>query len=61
MEKVLHGGKGIRENRPGLTFLSSAKYECICNKLELIPGYRTDHSAITLEVCFRQSERWKGY
>ena len=28
---------------------------------KIIPGYRTDHSAITLEVCFKQAERIKGY
>ena len=29
--------------------------------LKIIPGYRTDQSAITLEVCFKQEERGKGY
>ena len=29
--------------------------------LKIIPGFRTDHSAITLEICFKQTERGKGY
>ena len=42
-------------------FLVAQSMNAYVMNSKIIPGYRTDHSAITLEVCFRQSERGKGY
>ena len=42
-------------------FLVAQSMNAYVMNSKIIPGYRIDHSAITLEVCFRQSERGKGY
>ena len=42
-------------------FLVAQSLNAYVMNSKIIPGYRTDHSAIALEVCFRQSERGKGY
>ena len=42
-------------------FLVSQSINAYIINSKIIPGYRTDHSAKTLEVCFKQTERGKGY
>ena len=41
-------------------FLVSQSINAYIMNSKLIPGYRTDHLAITLEICFKQAERGKG-
>ena len=41
-------------------FLVSQSINAYIMNSKIIPGYRTDHSTITLEVCFKQAERGKG-
>ena len=28
---------------------------------DIVPGYRTDHSGITLKIKLQENERWPGY
>ena len=42
-------------------FLTSNEFTSIINKADILPGYRTDHSMITLYVDLSQKKRGRGY
>ena len=64
LERSIHpDGKGFtwRKRNPRKKISVAQSMNAYVMNSKIIPGYRTDHSAITLKVCFRQSERGKGY